>query len=265
MAPFVERIDGFRAEAIASAVSTVAKTVIDRASYTGDFTQADTTLKGLGATYGVDTSGYQLQLGTILNQQVNASIAAGQGVPAEASLLPASEFKVPDVSTDLNPTPSAPVPPTAPGTPTASATPAPAAAKPDYESKSGDTLGAIAARSGMSLTQLLDLNPEYKSNPNALQIGAKIKLSAPSTTTPAPTATPVASPVSPTPLPSTVQKNKPSQALTDLSIANSPKQKAPSQSEQKRLDAMKKQLDKLKPQVEELTRRNQSTQGGTIK
>lgn len=266
MAPYIDRIDSFRAIAVADAVSTVAKTVIDRASYTGDFTQADTTLKGLGTTYGVDTSGYQLQLGTILNQQVNASIEAGLGTPAEASLLPASDFEVPDVTTDLTPTTPAPVPPTAPGTPTA--TPAPTStAKPDYDVKGGDTLGAIAARNGMSLTQLLELNPEYKANPNAVQVGAKLKLAAPAPVTPPPTATPVASPVSPTPQPKANNTNQPSQALRDLSIANAPKKNTKSEmatpEQVKQVKDAAKQIKKLqlKAQQDELNRRG----GATIK
>lgn len=267
MAPYIDRIDSFRAIAVADAVSTVAKTVIDRAEYTGDFTQADTTLKGLGTTYAVDTTGYQLQLGTILNQQVNASIAAGQGTPAEASLLPASDFAVPDVTTELTP---APVPPTAPGTPTATPTPAPAPAsanKPDYSVQGGDTLGAVAARNGMSLTQLLELNPEYKANPNAVQIGAKLKLSAPTPATPAPATPAVASPVSPTPQPKANGVTQPSQALKDLSIANAPKTNTkdvkPTKEQVKQVKDAAKQIKQLqlKAQQDELNRRS----GATIK
>lgn len=44
-------------------------------------------------------------------------------------------------------------------------------------SKSGDTLSNIASESGISLQQLLELNPKFKQNPNALGIGESIKLS----------------------------------------------------------------------------------------
>jgi len=237
MAPYIDRIDGFRAVAVAEAVSSVAKTVIDRATYTGDFTQADTTLKGLGNTYGVDTTGYQLQLGTILNQQVNASIEAGQGTPEEASLLPAEEFKVPEVSTDLAPKAPTPV---APGTPTTPVTPAPVSTtRPDYNVVSGDTLGAVAARNNMSLSQLLDLNPQYKANPNAVQVGAKLKLAVPTPVIPAPIKNPVATPVSPTPTQKTTTTKKPTSEKVSTA-------KTPNQIEaEKRARKLKSQADTL--------------------
>lgn len=278
MAPFIDRIDSFRATAVASAVSTVAKTVIDRATYTGDFTQADTTLKGLGTTYGVDTTGYQLQLGTILNQQVNASIEAGQGVPAEAALLPASDFAVPSVSTEMTP---APTPQGATQTTTGTMPPPTTATRSDYNVVSGDTLSGIAARNGMSLTQLLELNPEYKANPNAVSVGATLKLAAPAPATPAPVVAPVASPVSPTPMPSDAQRKAesarlkqfsidnpakptettsmtPSERLKQFSIENSPKGSVKPTRQQIR------QVNKLKAQVEELQRRA-DLQSGKIK
>lgn len=58
----------------------------------------------------------------------------------------------------------------------------------EYTVVGGDSLSKIASKSGMTLTQLLDLNPEYKANPNLVRAGAKIKL----TGTTSPTATPVA-------------------------------------------------------------------------
>lgn len=45
-----------------------------------------------------------------------------------------------------------------------------------YSVQSGDTLSAIAARNGLTLAQLLDLNPQYKTNPNLINIGANINL-----------------------------------------------------------------------------------------
>lgn len=140
MAPFIDRVDNFRSVAVANAVSTLAKTVIDRATYTGDFKAADRTLKGLATSYGVDTSGYQLQLGSILNQQVNASIEAGQGVPEEASLLPSSEFKIPEATAPRVAAPTfetpgmtpsqKPATPTVPSTAPTPAVPAPTSAAP---------------------------------------------------------------------------------------------------------------------------------------
>ena len=99
----------------------------------------------------------------------------------------------------------------------------------------GENLSLIATRNNMSLTKLLELNPEYKSNPNAVQVGAVIKLNPPVTPV---AVTPVASPVSATP-PTPIAPVKPatptsapatqtpSQKLKQFSIDNSPKPAAP--------------------------------------
>ena len=47
----------------------------------------------------------------------------------------------------------------------------------DYEVRSGDSLSKIAARQGMSLDRLLELNPSLRSNPNLIQIGQRLRLS----------------------------------------------------------------------------------------
>src|ERR1044072_9394224 len=45
-----------------------------------------------------------------------------------------------------------------------------------YKVKSGDTLARIAKLSGMSLTQLLNANPQFKTNPNSLQVGVVLNI-----------------------------------------------------------------------------------------
>ena len=45
----------------------------------------------------------------------------------------------------------------------------------------GDTLGRIAAANGMTLDELLALNPDYRSNPNMVRTGAKINVTPTST------------------------------------------------------------------------------------
>ena len=247
MAPFIDRIDGFRATAVADAVSTVAKTVIERAQYSGDFTQADTTLKGLGNTYQVDTTGYQLQLGTILNQQVNASIAAGQGTPPEASLLPGEDFAVPSVNTSL-------VPPPPSAAPNPAVPPPVTSTRGDYSVVAGDNLSSVAARNGLSLNQLLDLNPEYRANPNAVSVGAKIKLAAPLATTPPPVVVPVASPVSNTP-PAKAPAPAPTMP-TPTKPKTYSKLATPTDAQRKQVEGAKLAISKLQLQVEEMNRRN---------
>lgn len=45
-----------------------------------------------------------------------------------------------------------------------------------YTVKSGDNLSTIAKNSGMSLSDLLNYNPSYKTNPNLVKVGASINL-----------------------------------------------------------------------------------------
>lgn len=47
-----------------------------------------------------------------------------------------------------------------------------------YTVVSGDTLSGIAARHGMSLSRILDLNPKYRANPSLIHIGDRILISA---------------------------------------------------------------------------------------
>lgn len=56
-----------------------------------------------------------------------------------------------------------------------------------YSVVKGDNLTKIAKRSGISLKNLLDLNPDLKANPNLIQIGQKIRVPGQATTTKAPT------------------------------------------------------------------------------
>lgn len=45
-----------------------------------------------------------------------------------------------------------------------------------YKVKSGDTLSKIAVRHGITLKQLLDVNPQFKTHPNQLQVGEILNL-----------------------------------------------------------------------------------------
>lgn len=61
-----------------------------------------------------------------------------------------------------------------------------------YTVKSGDSLSKIAAQNGMTLQQLLQLNPQFASNPNLIKPGQAVNLAPaqqPTQTTPTPTPT----------------------------------------------------------------------------
>ena len=100
----------------------------------------------------------------------------GQSTP-NMSVAPVSAPQMTPVNTVVAPTTSykAPVTTTAPST------------TGGYAVKAGDSLSKIAQNNGMTLAQLLDLNPVYKANPNLVTIGANINLGGGSN--PAPTVT----------------------------------------------------------------------------
>lgn len=45
-----------------------------------------------------------------------------------------------------------------------------------YVVKAGDTLSKIAAKTGVSMSQLIKLNPSLASSPNSLQTGQRLRL-----------------------------------------------------------------------------------------
>jgi hypothetical protein len=75
--------------------------------------------------------------------------------------------------------------------------PAPVATPSSYAVPQGGNLTFAAKAMGITLAQLLDANPQYKSNPNSVQAGAALKYpvaAAPTTTTPTQTQTSTATP-----------------------------------------------------------------------
>lgn len=88
-------------------------------------------------------------------------------------------------------------------TPVVAPTTTPVAGGGAYTVKAGDSLSKIASQNGLSLQQLLDLNPSYKANPNLVQIGANINLGTGSSS-PTPTSTPT--PQNPNPQPTPQQQ-----------------------------------------------------------
>jgi len=109
-------------------------------------------------------------------------------------------LNLPGAAPALTPAPtSQPIPAPVPA-PTPA--PAPASAGGSYIVPSGSNLTLAARAMGISLQQLLDANPEYKSNPNMVRAGAVLKHPGTSPApAPSPTPTPGTGGPSPTPTP----------------------------------------------------------------
>lgn len=191
IAPFLNRLDITQANVMGSAVDQLAKTINAVGSNNLTFQEADIQLQNISTKYGVDVSGYRLQLDEMVRNQLIRD--KNEGVK--------SDFAVPDVNIAL---PTINPNPTTPG-----ATPAVTAPTGARIIKSGDTLSGIAKEAGISLAQLLELNPQYRTNPNIIKPGQSVALpgAAPAPipvpgATPAPTPiTPIAAPTTPSPTP----------------------------------------------------------------
>ena len=141
-----------------------------------------------------------------------ATVLGGNQTPANMSVQPnmtiAPKTTVTPVVTPVVTTSSVKAPVVAPTVPVTPATGS-------YAVKAGDSLGKIAQANGMTLAQLLEMNPQYKANPNMVQVGASLKLSGASN--PAPVVTNPTNPQNPT-LPTQTPEQKTvadSQALAE--------------------------------------------------
>lgn len=161
MQPYLQRLETVRASTMSEAVDKFAKKVIDAAETSLSFDLAAPQIKSAGTKYGVDTSYY---LGDLL--QKSRGYEQGNVIPDGSTERLASM-----VSVEL---------PEIKNTPTKTDTSSPSTAKPSttggYTVKSGDTLSGIAKTNNLSLQELIDANPQYKQNPNAIKVGADITL-----------------------------------------------------------------------------------------
>lgn len=97
--------------------------------------------------------------------------------PANISAAPARPA-VPITQTWNTAPPAAPIAPAVPTWGALSGVKAPAApaSSNSYTVGNGDTLSGIASKNGMSLAQLLALNPQFKTNPNLIRAGQSVML-----------------------------------------------------------------------------------------
>ena len=92
--------------------------------------------------------------------------------PAAPSPSPAV---TPASNMSIAPTPAVPNINYTPYTPAPTPAPAPAGGG-SYTVASGDTLSAIAAQNKISLSELLNLNPQFRANPNLIKPGQTVTL-----------------------------------------------------------------------------------------
>lgn len=137
---------------------------------------------------------------------VNMSVAPKQTVP-KIDVMNNPLFSTPTPTETKTSTPSLAVAPK-PAPPTPNMTPAPnmsvapnqtPANLPTHTVMKGDTLGAIAQRSGTTVQELQRLNPQYAANPNLIVPGQVIKLPGGGTAPTAPNMTPAIPPAPGTP------------------------------------------------------------------
>lgn len=189
--PYLSKLDITQAAVMSNAVDSLANKIVDVGTNNLTFQEADTQLKAISTKYGVNTDAYRMKV----DEQLRMSERAGYVTKEEALVLsPDRTFDVPKV--DIPTTEPTPTTPTIPSvtTPTEQST--------SYTVAPGDTLSAIANSNGIDIAKLLELNPQFKENPNLIREGQSVNLPkvtpiTPITpdTTPTVVATPVKAPV----------------------------------------------------------------------
>lgn len=190
-APYINRIDQARVDSVTDMANNLYTSLVDEANTTGDYTKAETAILGV-----------ENRLGVQIARPAFESEAARNKTIANTTIR--------DTVAPVAPLPNIP--------PSNQVTPSPTTAN-SRISKSGDTLSKIASESNITLSELLDLNPKFKANPNVLGVGENINISPNKPATP-----PSSSVASPTPAPSVnppVQNNNlPASTSPQQSIYN---------------------------------------------
>ncbi len=165
--PYVDKIEQNRVDNMNKMVSDLAESIYGEADATGDQAKAQTAITTLESKFGIKVS----------REPFASESAAGKSIAA-------------DTTKDVN----------ALGKP---ATPGATPGGNIHTVAAGDTLSRIASQNGVSLNTLLDLNPQYKTNPNMIKPGQTVNLPGTTPTTPKPTTTPTPTKTTPTPAPVT--------------------------------------------------------------
>lgn len=191
MTPFLNRLDITQATVMSEAVDKLAKTINAVGTNNLTFQEADIQLQNIATKYGIDVSGYRLQL----DEQLRNLARGGVIDQAEATrLAPDVSVELPKIGAEKPIVPPGATPPVTPTTPVVGSARA---------VRAGETLSGIAKESGIGLAQLLELNPQFKQNPNIIRPGQIVNLpgAAPIPPVKDTTTTPVVPPVEPVPKP----------------------------------------------------------------
>ena len=210
MTPFLNRVDITQAAVMSDAVDKLAKKIINIGTNNLTFREADIQLKTITTKYNVDTSSYRLQL----DEQLRSLVRGGVIDVSEAKkMAPDVEIPLPRIDK----APPTPATPTAPGV----VTPVDTGVR---VVKAGDTLGAIAVEAGISLSKLLELNPQFQADPNLIRPGESVNLpgleETPAPVVPPTPKTPEITPPAPTPTPVSTPTPAPTSAYTGSSIVD---------------------------------------------
>jgi hypothetical protein len=106
--PFIERAGSYEALVLGSAIESTAKSILDRASVTGDYIGADATLQSYAKKYGINVDQYRLSLATEKETRI-ARIAEATGETPEqvSNRLGMENILSPDDPNFKIPTPAA--------------------------------------------------------------------------------------------------------------------------------------------------------------
>jgi LysM repeat protein len=156
--PFVSRLDVTQASIMSGAVDTLAKTINAVGTNNLTFQEADVQLQNIQTKYGIDVSGYRLQLDEQLRNLARSGIL-NEG--EAAALAPDVKVELPKVSATTATTPTNPTPTVPSGTRIV---------------RAGDTLSGIAKEAGVGLQELLQLNPQFQQNPSIIRPGQSVTL-----------------------------------------------------------------------------------------
>ena len=203
MAPFLLLLDAQAANTMNDVAGKYAGEIVEVGSQNRDYDNADIQLQNLSKRFGVDLTVYQLAL---RNRNI-AEVGAGKVEPGKIEALPLPEIGAGDKAAPITPVaPTVPVTPATPVTPTEPIVPSPPNGIRTV--RAGDTLSDIANEFGIGLNELIELNPQFKENPDLIQIGQEVNIPSRLKTT-KPVEVPEPEPIkTTTPLQSTEDKNQ---------------------------------------------------------